>query len=48
MMTGVCKSRLSGFNLKEAVFALGWMDEAAFDRAVDLGRMCFPHDTPNE
>ena len=36
-----------GTTLKEAVLALGWMDEAAFDRAVDLTRMCFPHDTPN-
>ena len=36
-----------GTTLKEAVLALGWMDEAAFDRAVDLEKLCFPHDTPN-
>ena len=41
------KAHAEGMTLKEAVLALGWMDEAAFDRAVDLERMCFPHDTPN-
>ena len=41
------KAHAEGTTLKEAVLALGWMDEAEFDRAVDLGRMCFPHDTPN-
>ncbi len=37
------KAHAEGTTLKEAVLALGWLDEAAFDRAVDPTRMCFPH-----
>ena len=41
------RAHAGGLSLKEAVLALGWMDEAAFDRAVDLEKLCFPHDTSN-
>ncbi|WP_299299234.1 hypothetical protein, partial [uncultured Fretibacterium sp.] len=32
---------------KPKSISFGKMDEAAFDRAVDLEKLCFPHDTPN-
>lgn len=36
------KAHTEGTTLKEAVLALGWLDAAAFDHAVDLKKMCFP------
>ena len=41
------KAHAEGLSLKEAVLALGWMDEAAFDQAADPMKMCFSHAPQN-